>query len=359
MLGIVVAPGISRALAAWLADDLRSELANRLTDVSWTVELTQDGLVQPPATDTEIVSAARQLLLDRGWDLAVCLTDLPLKVARRPVVAHASPVHGVAVLSVPALGAVAVRRRTREAVLRLLDALLGEASDPNYPSQPDQQRHSRITRRARELGSDTASSQTLPFTARVLTGHLRLLTGMVRANRPWQLAARLSRALAAAGAAGVFALVSSDIWRLATAFGWLRLAAVAAGSVAALAAALILGAGLWEHARHRRARQQVVLSNLAITATVLIGVAAFYAALFLLALAAAVLLVVPHVLAARDRPSHRHRQLCAAGDADFLAGYSRRRAGCRAGNRRCRAAGCLRLPDQRRNRARCRLTPAM
>jgi hypothetical protein len=130
------------------------------------------------------------------------------------------------------------------------------------------------------------------FTARVLTGNLRLLVGMVRANRPWRLAARLSRALTAAVAAGVFALITSDVWRLADAFGWLRLSVVGPGAVVATVVTLIAGADLWERARGRRARKQVALFNLATAATVVIGVLALDAALFVLALLAALLLVV-------------------------------------------------------------------
>ena len=51
------------------------------------------------------------MLLDRGWHLTVCVTDLPLQTARRPVIAHVSTTHGVAVLSMPALGPVSVRKR--------------------------------------------------------------------------------------------------------------------------------------------------------------------------------------------------------------------------------------------------------
>jgi hypothetical protein len=51
------------------------------------------------------VKAARKTLLDKGWDVVVCLTDLPLHVKQRPVVAHANPVRNVAIVSVPALGA--------------------------------------------------------------------------------------------------------------------------------------------------------------------------------------------------------------------------------------------------------------
>lgn len=173
-----------------------------------------------------------------------------------------------------------------------MDALVGEDEDSGLSTVQVKARSEQLSRRLWELGSDaTNNAEGVRFTARVLTGHLRLLTGMIRANRPWRLAARLSRALTAAGAAEVFALVTSDIWRLADAFGALHLLLVAVGAIAAITATLIVGAGLWERVRHRRTRQQVTLFNLATTATVLIGVLALYAALFVLALPAALLLV--------------------------------------------------------------------
>jgi hypothetical protein len=112
----------------------------------------------------------------------------------------------------------------------------------------------------------------------------------------------LSRALAAAAAAGVFALVTPDIWSLASALGWKRLTVVSVGSVVAIGLTLIVGARLWERVADPRTRQQVVLFNIATTATVVIGVAAFYSALFVLSLLAGLLLVVPSLLA--DAISH-------------------------------------------------------
>jgi hypothetical protein len=298
-VGVVNAPAISDELTTGLVDDIRAELEARFPDVGWAFQLLDDGLVEPPADDGEIVGAARQLLLTRAWDLVVVLTDLPLMVVRRPVVAHASPMYGVAVLSVPALGTLAVRRRLRDAVLRLIGALLGEARGSVADGRTDAARRRRISSRLRELGSEVeGQSPSLRFTTRVFTGHLRLLFGMVRANRPWQLAARLSRALTAAAAAGDFALVTSDIWRLASALGWQRLTVVSVGSVVAIGVTLIVGAGLWERVADRRTRQQIVLFNIATTATVAIGVAAFYAALFVLSLLAGLLLVAPSLLAA-------------------------------------------------------------
>ena len=74
-------------------------------------------------------------------------------------------------------------------------------------------------------------------------------------------------------------------------FGAVRLTGATLGSIFAIAATLIIGAALWERPAGRRNREQVALFNIATTATVVIGVAAFYAALFVLAGVAACLVV--------------------------------------------------------------------
>ncbi|WP_307806923.1 hypothetical protein [Naasia sp. SYSU D00057] len=296
VLGLIAAPGKPAQLVAALRDELRAALEARVPGVAWRIEVVEDSLVDPQASGTELVGRAREELLDRDWDIAVCLTDLPLRIARRPVLAHASPVHGVGVISVPALGAVAVHRKAQDRVLRLVDALLGESEEVGSSAGPGRQR--RMAQRARDLARDTEDGDAsgLVLTSRVLTGDLRLLAGMVRANRPWRLAARLSRALTGAVATGVLALVTSDIWRLGASLDGARLTLVALAAVGAISATLIVGAGLWERARHRGVRHQVVLFNLATTITVAIGVLTLYAALLVLALLAAFLLVTPEVL---------------------------------------------------------------
>ena len=127
------------------------------------------------------------------------------------------------------------------------------------------------------------------FAARVVSGNIWLLLGMLRANRPWRLALRLMRALVAAFAAGVFALVTSDIWRLAYYLGPVRLTVIALGSVAAITVTIVVTTGLCSP--HPAAREQVILFNIVTTATVGIGVVVLYVALFIIMLASALLLV--------------------------------------------------------------------
>ncbi|MBR7193706.1 hypothetical protein [Gordonia sp. SCSIO 19800] len=302
VLGVVAAPGQAIGLARKLVDDnLSDHVQTNFPGARWQVELVEAGLVQPPAGDAEIVDATRDLLLEREWDLVVCLTDLPLHVGKRPVVAHANAVHGVAVLSVPALGATGVRQRTRGIITGLVGQLLGADADDLREHQKSPTR-SALRHRVRQLGTDVEDEGTA-FTARVLTGNLRLLTGMVRANRPWRLALGLTRALTGAIAAGVFALVTADIWLLADTFGGIRLTGVALGSIIAITATLIIGADLWERGTSRQTREQVALFNIVTMITVVLGVGAFYAALFVLSAIGALCLVVPQVIGATlDHP---------------------------------------------------------
>jgi len=303
VLGLVGDPGAAFSLARELADSgLNSELDERLPGARWCIEAVEGRLVQPPATDAQIVKAARKKLLEKGWDVMVYLTDLPLHVEQRPVVAHANPVRNVAIVSVPALGAMGARQRVREVIGRLLVRLIGSPEERAADAQRVGRPSRRVTvQRVRELGSDPAD-EAFFYTARVLTGNLTLIAGMVAANEPWRLSLRLSRALTGAVAAGVVGLVTADIWRLSDAYGWDRLAGTAIVSIAATVATLIIGAELWEPIVSRAVRKQVILFNIATTVTVLIGVAVLYAALYVLALLAAYWFVVPQIW--RDQVGH-------------------------------------------------------
>ena len=57
---------------------------------------------------------------DRDWDLAVHVTELPLRVSRRPLVAHTSRTHGVAIVSLPALG---LKQGSRHLVQTIAEAV--------------------------------------------------------------------------------------------------------------------------------------------------------------------------------------------------------------------------------------------
>ena len=122
-LGLIACGDLPERLAGQLGEDLARTLAAGVcSDLASEVPRETDPLAAYPRCDgSEMVDAARRRMLREGWDLAVCLTDVPLRIGRRPIVADASATHGVAVLSLPALGAVQLRRRACDAVVRLVD----------------------------------------------------------------------------------------------------------------------------------------------------------------------------------------------------------------------------------------------
>jgi membrane protein DedA with SNARE-associated domain len=65
-------------------------------------------------------------------------------------------------------------------------------------------------------------------------GHLRLLAGMVRANRPWRLFSTMKGTLAAAFATAAHALVMPIIWQMADSLSWVRLLALMVLSLVAM-----------------------------------------------------------------------------------------------------------------------------
>jgi hypothetical protein len=99
---------------------------------------------------------------------------------------------------------------------------------------------------------------------------------LVRANHPWRLVTSLSRALIVAIGVAAFAIVSSDVWRIAAQIDATRLAVVCVATICASVATLIIEHGLWERAADRQLREQAILFNVVTLITVAFGVIALY-----------------------------------------------------------------------------------
>jgi hypothetical protein len=192
--------------------------------------------------------------------------------------------------------------RILDAVVRVIEGLLGETvDDPGEAG--DHRRRRRMRRRLEDLSStmgraELGEDRSQFFFAAVGLGNLRLLTGMIRANRPWRLVAGLSRAIVAALGLAIFGVASPGVWMIADGMGAARLAGVAAASILVTCVSLIAAHRLWEptYGDRPETRERVVLFNLATAATVAIGVVTLYVALFAIDLAAAAGIIAGGVL---------------------------------------------------------------
>ncbi|MEV6667623.1 hypothetical protein [Streptomyces nigra] len=290
------------------------DLPARLADLSGRQRRFHVEVVSEPFTaDTEDLTTLTRRLMDHGrgagWDIVVALTDLPLHSRGRKLVVELSYEHGLALLSLPSLGGLRLQRRARraveEAVLSLADAQAAEAESPGR-QRPLGDFTSRLTSvRPAPVGDEEAAD--LRYVLDGPRGWLRMLGGMVRANRPWRLVPGLSKALAAALATGAIATIDSTVWSLAVYLDTPRLVIAMVGSVALMIGWLIVDAHLW----HRRAqdsaeeRKRAALYNASTVVTVGIGVLVCYAGLLVINVAWALFILNGQVFASMTRtPLH-------------------------------------------------------
>ncbi|MFI1809276.1 hypothetical protein ACH414_02915 [Streptomyces sp. NPDC020422] len=294
-----------------IARRMARSLSGRLADKSGQGRRFDVEVVSEPFTaGTEDPRTLMRRIKDRAsaedWDIVVGLTDLPLHSHGRRLVVDLSHEHGSALLSLPSLGALRLQARARRVVE---EAVLGLAGlrDTGAEGRPRSQRGPRmpaVRRAPPRPGRQGEEETTEPrYVVSGPRGYLRVLAGMVRANRPWRLVPGLSKALAAALATGAVATVNSTVWSVAEALSAPRLVIAMVGSVALMIGWLIVDAELW----HRSAegspetRQRTRLYNTSTVLTVGIGVLVCYAGLLLVNVVWALFILNDQVFASTTR----------------------------------------------------------
>ncbi|MFJ4199729.1 hypothetical protein ACIP2Y_08860 [Streptomyces sviceus] len=227
-------------------------------------------------------------IMDRGsaenWDVVVALTDLPLHSHGRKLVVNLSHEHSLALLSLPSLGGLRLQTRARQAVEAAVLGLSGpQTSGSEGPPRSQPLLRPFVSRLAPIHPGPIGEQETadLRYVVSGPRGYLRVLLGMVRANRPWRLVPGLSKALAAALATGAVATVNSTVWSLAQTLSAPRLVIATVGSVALMIGWLIVDADLWHRPAESslEAKQRARLYNTSTVVTVGIGVLVCYVGL--------------------------------------------------------------------------------
>jgi hypothetical protein len=292
------------------------ELLSRCVDerVSWEVSVICDPLTGSDSDAARVIDAAHERMVEEGWELAICLTDLPIRADGQPIVALVSTAYKAAVLSLPPLGVTLLRRRVREATLQLVNELyegrhelrrdgkdrdeeeVGAGASTEEARRPGPRPHRLVGRRLTELLSpirritptDEDDDVDVRFVSPKVRGHLRLLAGMVLANRPWRLFTTMKGTLAAAFATAAYALVMPIIWQMADSLSWVRLLALMVLAIVAMVVWIIVAHHLWERPAEQEARDKAALYNAATVLTLSVAVLFSYAVLFVLVVVAAV-----------------------------------------------------------------------
>jgi hypothetical protein len=234
------------------------ELARRMQhQLRWDVSVACRRL---PADDLGRIRVPADVGIAEG-QVAVILTDHPRRDGLRPIVAEVHPETLTGMVSLPSLGAIRLRERAAQAVERVVGELCGDnGGDALGPFR-------------REDG------KTVRFVTGGRHGRLRILAGMVRANRPWRLLPHLSKAFAAALAVLAYSVLNQTIWQLGHSLGAWRMGLAALLAIATMVAWLIIDHEMWERRDDEGQRDLAVMFNAATVLTLLIGVILLYVGL--------------------------------------------------------------------------------
>jgi hypothetical protein len=312
VVGLIATPPDHPArVARRLADELADLLDREIDDhVRWKVRTgwgsiapRRDGGVEALLDD---VTERRE---HEGWDVAICLTDLPLQMQRVPIVVRTSTARHAAVLSLPALG-LGQLRAVRAVAPGLVKGLLQPSTLDGAPEDPEPLGHLvnvvSAIHRVLAAGGNGESG----LVASRVRGGLRLVTGMVRANRPGRALLGLSKLLVGAFGTAAFALTTSTIWQMAEALSAVRLTVIMMLGIGSLIGWLIIAHDLWEKSGDGTPPELARLFNIGTVLTLCLATALSYVALFVGTAAAAWLLIRPSVL--------QHSLQAPIGLADYL-----------------------------------------
>ncbi len=264
-VGLMADPGVPGKVAAAIADDLADDLERELGG-RWAVEVGHETLPLGPDGEIRLTEHAPRLLQEHEWDFVLYLTDLPTRPDDVPLLYDTSGSTAAALVSMPVLGAIRVRTRTRKLALELVCAgvhrgVLGTPGTDNLP----------------------APEKSGPV------NETRVLAGMVYNNRPTRMVTALSGVVAAAAGTGAFGIFYGSIASLAVELHPLRLAIISVLGVLTLVVWLILRNGLWTPSDDVLTPHNRRMDNAATVLTVGCGVGIMYLglllAMFLLALA--------------------------------------------------------------------------
>jgi hypothetical protein len=95
VLGLLIDPDLPAELAEKLVGELPRLLQEHLGDrVAWEVRVVCESFAAAEVDQGKLLAVARQRLGREGWDLALCLTGLPFRSGRRPLVADLNAAGG-------------------------------------------------------------------------------------------------------------------------------------------------------------------------------------------------------------------------------------------------------------------------
>ncbi|MYL34738.1 5,10-methylene-tetrahydrofolate dehydrogenase [Pontibacillus yanchengensis] len=309
-IGLIPAPELPTEIAEKLLNTLPDQFNHFIdSSVSFEIALNIDPMTGAAENVEEILYKASDLKEKKGWDYAICLTDLPIFTEGYVVAADVSVKHGVGQISIPAFGSMPIKRRLKKAIVQLFGELYFQSSTSGESTSGMAQGAIRPNRnqtafrllkkqfpispvRRIEHKGDSEIDIRFIVVPRI-NGRSRILIGMAHANRPWGIMPSFKKVIALAFATGAFGLIFPTLWQLSNLFTNFRLITLTVIAITGMVVWIVLAHNLWEKPAYRNKPKIRKLYNNATLITLVAAVMMYYVMLFTLFFVAVVIFIPP------------------------------------------------------------------
>ncbi|MUV38557.1 hypothetical protein JNUCC1_02411 [Lentibacillus sp. JNUCC-1] len=285
IVGLIPSPDLPADLAFKIKDKLKLDLNKHVDqDVEWEVEIDVDPLTGSAEYVNEVIDKAVDIKDKKGWDYAVCLTDLPSLSNNKVVTSDVSVRRQTGLISLPSFGAFPLKKRIRKAITYVVDLMytndgLDDGEEQTASHLKWRFLFSRVKRVKPE--DDNKTDNRFILQSRII-GWLRLLSGMTFANKPWTALGSFTKVLTLAFATGTYISIFSTPWQLSVAYSIPRFLLLMLLSIAGMVIWIIFAHKLWEKPTDKGQSQFRKLYNLTTVATLTVIVLINYAVLYIL-----------------------------------------------------------------------------
>lgn len=276
--------------AMWVRRMLEDLDDSRGKDEKWSRdhELVHKRAVIPLRKDATLdLDEVKSWARDDAADLTIIVTEIPRMAGRRPKRAELHFADSLAIISLPGLGPIRLRRCLRRELRICIDSLLSDSAEEAE----------RIAGNASRVEGQRGEDTVYTTAPRFIPARSWTTLGMVANNEPLWSLPKLSGVFSAAAATGAFGIFFSTIWEMATFLPQWRLAAVSVIAVAVMVSWLMLSNRLWDRAGPG-GKREAFMYNASTIISLLVSVGILYLMLFGAILAVGLLLIDPEFLGA-------------------------------------------------------------
>lgn len=282
-IGLIPSPDLSENLINKITDKLKANFEKRINpNIDWHFDVKVNIFVGAAEYVNETINKAIKVKEENEWDYVISITDLPSFSARKVVIADVSTGSGVGLISLPSFGAFPLKRRIIRA-LTYIGKLLYQKNHEDIEKVAQDIKLNFVFSNVKSVTPEEATNTDIRFILQSrIIGWLRVLTGMVFANRPWQAIGSFKKVLTLSFATGTYISIFSTPWQLSVAYTPSRFVLLMLLSMTGMVLWINFAHNLWEKKSSKSQSQYRILYNVTTILTLVVITVINYAVLLTL-----------------------------------------------------------------------------